>query len=934
MKKLFFFRSTSSSSSGANNDSVPQESKDDQTFWGNNSKFKTNDQSNENSRDNHQSPRRSLSKSRKHVSEEQSSHLSPCLRRSFSFSSAAFNEADSLQRNAHGFIEQTGSHSSKHASSKQSNRRSSHGRALTPQSQSRSKFHEAVLHNGSSSKLSDSSYSSRGQCDSSESSYSSKVLDRYIDGEQQYDITTPRSNSPMRNQFDGQKSGLGKRPPRVQHTAPTSPIIHSTKEKPSSRYSKGNQIYYSSKDWAENGFGKESPRTLAKNVIERLSQSQSLQKPCLQDYSPDFPITLDDIYGGSHKRSESFTAAEFCGNSQMNESDAIPNSCDQYGDVGYAEAEEDLDCELQRKSKEAKERVLLLSEELEQQSFLDQGFTVPALVQMIRDLAEERIGMAAELSASLHDRISDRASAREELQLVRIELDMRTRKLEKEKSEIQLSLEKELDRRSNDWSFKLEKCQSEEHRLRERVRELAEQNVSLQREITCSSEREIDGRNRVAHTDVQLKDLTERLEGLNDENHSLHCNILDMQEKHKAKEEDRDLFKRNYEEKDKECKDLYRSVSRLQRTCNELEKTVDGLREGLSEELSQNSSVRNVDKNTRKLQMEHVRLAGVEQALRKEIESYKMEVNSLRHENISLLERLSGSGKGVLLTFKLDQELLNCISSIQNQGLSLLYDMINACTKLLDCVKSKATDTKIGFNDEFLIEYNTKVQGFKRGIQSLARNLQTTKAVIDEKSNLGGIVESRSCKSEEGPIHDQSTTEDDTIKSELKAETLLTKLLREKLLSKEVEVEQLQADVAVGVRCNDVLRSEVQTALDGLSCASHRMKDLELKIIQKEENVNGLQNDLQECKKELNILRGILPKVSDERDAMWDEVKKYSEKNMLLNSEINKLKKMVEGLDEDILVKEGQITILKDSLAAKPFDLLSSSDSIHDFQLQ
>lgn len=104
-------------------------------------------------------------------------------------------------------------------------------------------------------------------------------------------------------------------------------------------------------------------------------------------------------------------------------------------------------------------------------------------------------------------------------------------------------------------------------------------------------------------------------------------------------------------------------------------------------------------------------------------------------------------------------------------------------------------------------------------------------------------------------------------------------------------------------------------------------------MINKDENINRLQHDLQECRKELTIVRGILPKVSEERDLMWDKVKQYSENNMLLNSEVNDLKKKVENLDEEILLKEGQITILKDSMG-KPFDLLASPDLDREFLLE
>lgn len=101
-------------------------------------------------------------------------------------------------------------------------------------------------------------------------------------------------------------------------------------------------------------------------------------------------------------------------------------------------------------------------------------------------------------------------------------------------------------------------------------------------------------------------------------------------------------------------------------------------------------------------------------------------------------------------------------------------------------------------------------------------------------------------------------------------------------------------------------------------------------MMKKDEMINQLQGDLQDCKKELAMVRGILPKVSEERDMMWEEVKQYTEKNMLLNAEINVLRKKIETLDEDILLKEGQITILKDSIG-KPFDLLASPDSKENF---
>ncbi|PHT32851.1 hypothetical protein CQW23_29188 [Capsicum baccatum] len=132
-----------------------------------------------------------------------------------------------------------------------------------------------------------------------------------------------------------------------------------------------------------------------------------------------------------------------------------------------------------------------------------------------------------------------------------------------------------------------------------------------------------------------------------------------------------------------------------------------------------------------------------------------------------------------------------------------------------------------------------------------------------------------------------------------------------------MDIKKLQVDLAATVRGNNILKYEVQNTLDALYYATPKLKYLEIQI----------PNDLKECMKELGVVKAILTKVFQERDFMWEEVKSYSEMNMLLNYEINMLKRKVDTLNEDFLMKEGQITILKDSIG-KPFDVLESPDSL------
>lgn len=103
-------------------------------------------------------------------------------------------------------------------------------------------------------------------------------------------------------------------------------------------------------------------------------------------------------------------------------------------------------------------------------------------------------------------------------------------------------------------------------------------------------------------------------------------------------------------------------------------------------------------------------------------------------------------------------------------------------------------------------------------------------------------------------------------------------------------------------------------------------------MVKKDENINRLEINLQEAAKDSVTL----PKVLEEREEMWKEVKECRKRNMDLESEKEMLKKKVEKLEEDTLFKEGQITILKDTLGSRHLDLLLSSPefSYNDFLVQ
>ncbi|KAL9678037.1 hypothetical protein QQ045_015875 [Rhodiola kirilowii] len=917
MKKFFSFKSSGSRSENKNSSS--RSLTDIDAHW-EQSELKNNAESN---------PKAFFSKSRKQSVEHHDCLANSGIRKSRSLSSAASQRSGLDQIDFSRSSDRSGSQFT--ISSNTINRPSTSSQSERP----RSSTSYASLQ-----KLPGSSLSS--------SNLSSIIVDRYIDGDQREVRTF--FNDLSKRTHAVQRQETSRRPPRAQytHTAPSSPVGTST-EKPKShpfRDVRGSE-------WEETVYDYESPRKLAKNVIERLSQCSALHKTSPKD-DPSSPITIEDLYVGSLNRPSCQYPPSLDGASKVSRAydvDGLSSFQKKNSSVVTSEAdsnsamdEDEIDVELQSALKEANERALFLSEGLKQQRFIcDDGFDVSALIQKIKSLAEEKVNLAFEVSSVLQSHIADRAKANKDLKHLKTELYNQLLKLKREKCEIQSGLEKELDRRSTDWSLNLEKYQSEEYRLRERVRELAEKNVAMQREISAAKEKEIENRNTMMHSDQQQKDQTMRLDKLRKQNQDLSDNLVQLKEQYKAATKDRDCFHKNYEQKETECKDLHKSVTRLTRTTCEQEKTISELRESLIEKIEGKQFPDISDKHTKKLQAEQIRLTGVEQALRKEVESYRLEAESLRHENIELLNRLRSNEKeGCSFTFKLDQEMWARIQCLQEQGLALLDDSTHMCSKLQGIIKAKAhtisdaqqvaETIRNGLDGQYMIESDVKIQGFKRRIDSMNRSLQTMSVLLTEKRKLAAPDQQSNCTDDEQKYRINMTSER-ILKSELKAETLLTNLLREKLHCKELELEQLHAELATSVRGNEILKCEVQNALDSISCVNHTIKELELQNLKKEKNINQTQSDLHEITEELTMIKGILPKVSDERDLMWEEVKQYSERNMLLNSEINALKRKIEALDEEVLLKDGQISILKDSLGRKPLYPYDSPNSTKEFLL-
>jgi len=70
----------------------------------------------------------------------------------------------------------------------------------------------------------------------------------------------------------------------------------------------------------------------------------------------------------------------------------------------------------------------------------------------------------------------------------------------------------------------------------------------------------------------------------------------------------------------------------------------------------------------------------------------------------------------------------------------------------------------------------------------------------------------------------------DDIEIRLREEAMISRILKEKLVSKELDIEQLQSDLAASVRIQDVMQNEIQRHQGELSCLTHKSKNLEVQV--------------------------------------------------------------------------------------------------------
>ncbi|KAH9327622.1 hypothetical protein KI387_007800, partial [Taxus chinensis] len=517
---------------------------------------------------------------------------------------------------------------------------------------------------------------------------------------------------------------------------------------------------------------------------------------------------------------------------------------------------EDADEELEKRARTSEEQAQLLSREMELMKPYRTGPTQKGgpekedvnmdLKQKLKRLCEDKRNLFLEIASEIRSRLSDRSAANEALKLLKGEIESHVQKAEQEKCAVKSSLENEMDRRSKEWGTKLEKIRSDEKRMRDRLRDLAEQHVGLQREISYLNNKENNLKNQLRESEVLTDGFKTRLKEAENEITLLRQSLAESHKKTKETEDDQQSLRRSYDLKEKENYALQKSIIRLQRLCKDQERTITGLCKGLNDEINDIPQEKN--DHIIKLQEELLRVTGEEETLCKDLMMCRPETDALRNENVRLLgiqkSREEGSGYGLI---KVDEELRARLEELQSQALSLLDENSIICAKLLEVIKYHMYHIdELGINEVeetldvlsmeqkrvTVIEHEMNVNRLKRKADSLRKSVHMVRGILKEKTIITcnqtlsqDIVKTDKLQSElcSSEVKEQISE----LQQELKAETIVSRLLREKLCSREVEVEEFMEEIAKLKERQEILEADIGRLQDLLGTACHKARDLE-----------------------------------------------------------------------------------------------------------
>lgn len=149
---------------------------------------------------------------------------------------------------------------------------------------------------------------------------------------------------------------------------------------------------------------------------------------------------------------------------------------------------------------------------------------------------------------------------------------------------------------------------------------------------------------------------------------------------------------------------------------------------------------------------------------------------------------------------------------------------------------------------------------------------------------------------------------------EIQSQDLNCHLLREKVETLEAKLQKCHTQITLLLQNRDELCSEKEFLQQSLSDTTHRIAKLEQQLTEKEEAIKVLEASLEKNLEQVAKVNEEICRVTKERNEMQQEAEAMSREALRTSVEVEMLQRRVQQLDEDLLIRDGQIAILRCSM--------------------
>lgn len=275
------------------------------------------------------------------------------------------------------------------------------------------------------------------------------------------------------------------------------------------------------------------------------------------------------------------------------------------------------------------------------------------------------------------------------------------------------------------------------------------------------------------------------------------------------------------------------------------------------------------------------------------------------------------------------------MESEMRQSLQAAAQQLYSMNGRLEALMDKLSDRDVQLQEALaeIVQKDDLIRGLEHSLKNLAKTVDSQSARLmrltkqNEHTNsltnsqfkqienlqtqIATAVERKNKAEEE---LEQAKQRMENWEQEIQLQGMNCQLLRDRVGTMEADLRQCHTQMTLILQRRDELSTERDKLQNLLAATANQVTALEQQLAERDQKIKLQESRLEELKEETNQNRGEVGRLSKERDEIQKEAEAMSREALRTSMEVEVLRRRIHQLDEDVLVRDGQICILRGSL--------------------